>query len=28
MLRYGSVEDGVMEFQGAKATATPLTAAS
>jgi cation diffusion facilitator CzcD-associated flavoprotein CzcO len=28
MLRYGSVEDGVMEFQGAKATSTPLTATS
>jgi monooxygenase len=28
MLRYGSVDDGVMEFQGASATATPLTAAS
>jgi monooxygenase len=28
MLRYGRLDDGVMEFQGASATATPLTAAS
>lgn len=28
MLRYGRVDDGVMEFQGAPATATPLAAAS
>jgi cation diffusion facilitator CzcD-associated flavoprotein CzcO len=28
MLRYGRVDDGVMEFQGARATAPPLAAAS
>jgi cation diffusion facilitator CzcD-associated flavoprotein CzcO len=28
MLRWGSVDDGVMEFKGADATATPLPAAS
>ena len=28
MLRYGRVDDGVMEFQGASATATPSTATS
>jgi monooxygenase len=28
MLRYGRVDDGVMEFQGARATATPSTATS
>jgi hypothetical protein len=28
MLRYGRVDDGVMEFAGPPATATPLAAVS